>query len=787
MKKVTMLFMLFSLVCISASEAAYTAKDPGKHPYLFFDSKEFDDYRAMIKSSPSAKAGYAEMLGLAKDTLSKPISLPTKEVKGYAYAPAGPALREHLNLMGNLVRLGFAYQMDGKKEYALKVKEGLLAYADKYVPFYLPMKQKKRMGIFDQILEESAWVIGACFAYDMIADTGILSEAEQKHIEKDLFFEVSKLISGWPSNTNWGGYMMAASGVIGFTTKNNTLINRSLNGEGSIPGFKEFLDKGITEGGLWIEGTIGYQWPATLALLYFIEAVRHWGVDFYSYDNNKYKRLFDAPINWAYPNYEIPAMNDSGRGQMFSENMLYSYAYIHYKDPLHLFVVNNSKSEMLSGKSMFWQGWLPSRVYDQKLDSKLPPLKSVFLGGTDLAFLKDGEWGNGRYLLLDCGTNGHGHSHKDCLSISYFAKDTSFIIEPTSLGYNDPRHDSFSVQTIAHSTVNIDERGQKKVEKAKADLSIFNIGQKVKVAKGKASPDVYGGGVEANRTVMLLPDYFVDFFLVEAKEKSTLDYVLHFENKVEVKDVSLSSIKQMDTKQKPYLVIKDVKAGKTDKDLVVSTGKGSGYQLTMNILKEKGTEVFTGMGPEKNLLIVRRNQPASVFCMAAEAHGADKVVSEVLPVKVTQASKEVKNTEASGLVVKTKGDSGRVDTIMMVYKNGKYSFDDISSNCEAGVVSMGKNGGFNFLSMSNGTFIQAGGKTVEAAASSNIYLEKTGENSFVMMNTGKNDADVSAKGFLAKAPSVKMIEEGKETVTKASFEGNILKMKLKAGAEYKIN
>ncbi len=789
MRKYLFLTVLALLFCGSFIGAEFTAKDPGKHPYLFFDAKEFDDYRALIKSSSSAKADYAAMLRISKATLDKPIALPTKEVKGFAYAPGSPALREHMDLAGNLVRLGFAYQIDGKKEYALKVREALLAYADKYVSFYMPMKKNQNFGIFSQILEESAWVIGICFAYDMIADSGVLSEAEQKHIENDLLKETAKLIRFWPSDTNWGGYMMAASGLIGFTVKDTALINRSLNGETGFPGFKEFLDKGITEGGLWVEGTIGYHWPATRTLIYFMEASRHWGVDFYSYDNNKVKKLFDAPVVWAYPDYTIPGMNDSGRGELFEADSqpLYSYAYLRYKDPMHLFILNNSKSSMLTGSAMFWSGWLPTRIYDQKLDTKLPPLKSDFLGGTDLAILKDGAWGDGRYLLLDCGTNGHGHSHKDCLSMLYFAKDTSFIIEPTSIGYNDPRHDSFSIQTIAHSTVNIDERGQKKVENAKADLAVFNVGPKAKIAKGKASPDVYGGKVEANRTVMLLPDYFADFFWIDGKEKSTLDYVLHFENKVEVEDLNLVSLGKIDTKQKPYLEIKDVKSGKTDKELVVTTGKDKKNLLTLKFIKEQGTEIFTGNGPEKPLLIVRRNQPATVFAVAGEAHGAESVIKEVTAAKVTLASKEVQKNDAAGMIVKTKGEDGRIDTIMLAYKSGKYTFEDVVSNCEAGVVSVGIKGGFNFISISNGTYIQAGDKTVETAVPSNIYLEKTGPTSYLLLNTGKTDAEAGLKGFLTGTPAVKLVEAGKQTEVKTAFEGNILKIKLKAGGEYKIN
>ncbi|GEM_PF-2707872 len=789
MKKSSLLFVLILLICGNSFSAGFEVKDPGKHPYLFFDTKEFDDYRSMIKSSASARADYDALLRLCKGTLDKPITLPVKEVKGYAYAPGSPSLRQHFDLTANLVRLGFAYRIDGKKEYALKVKEGLLAYADKYVSFYLPMKKKMNMGIFSQILEESAWVIGVCFAYDMVADSGVLTEAEQKHIEKDLLLEAAKLIRGWPSDTNWGGYMMAASGIIGFTVKDDVLIKRSLNGESGSPGFKEFLDNGITEGGLWVEGTIGYHWPATRTLIYFMEAVRHWGVDFYSYDNNKVKRLFDAPVIWAYPNYDIPGMNDSGRGELFETDSqwLYSYAYLHYKDPMHLFILNNSKSSMLTGPAMFWSGWLPTRIYDQKLETKLPPLKSAFLGGTDLAILKDGEWGDGRYLLLDCGTNGHGHSHKDCLSILYFANNTSYIIEPTSIGYSDARHDSFSIQTIAHSTVNIDERGQKKVENARADLSIFNVGQKVKVAKGTATPDVYGGKVEANRTVMLLPGYFADFFWIDGKEKSVLDYALHFENKFEVADIALTDLKKMDTKQKPYLEINDVKNGKADKELTVSTGSDKNRLLTLNFLPEQGTEIFTGNGPEKPLLIVRRNQPATVFSVAGEAHGAVKTISEVSQAKVTLGAKEVSKNEASGMVVKLKGGDSRVDTLMLAYKKGKYAFNDIISDCEAGVFSADAKGGFNFISMSNGTLIQAGEKMLETAGPANIYFEKTGENSYIILNTGKTDSEAVVKGFLAKAPVVKIVEGQKQLEEKAVFEGAALKIRLKAGSEYRLN
>ena len=80
------------------------------------------------------------------------------------------------------VGLGYAFTSD--PQLARWVRDGLLAYADVYPTLEMT---NRRCRVFTQSsLYEAMWVVSIVQAYDFVADSGVFSEPQRKHVENDL-------------------------------------------------------------------------------------------------------------------------------------------------------------------------------------------------------------------------------------------------------------------------------------------------------------------------------------------------------------------------------------------------------------------------------------------------------------------------------------------------------------------------------------------------------------------------------------------------------------------------
>ena len=77
-------------------------------------------------------------------------------------------------------------------------------------------------------------------------------------------------------------------------------------------GFRAQIARGVTDDGLWYEGSLGYHHYTMSALWPLAEAARLQGVDLFS---DRFRSMFDAPLNLALPDGQAPGFNDNGGGQ----------------------------------------------------------------------------------------------------------------------------------------------------------------------------------------------------------------------------------------------------------------------------------------------------------------------------------------------------------------------------------------------------------------------------------------------------------------------------------------
>ncbi len=400
--------------------------------------------------------------------------------------------REHHRLTRAIANLGKGYAFTGERAYAEKAREILLAYGERYVdfPYHNNRDQESRSGgrLYAQTLDEAVDIIKVAWAYDLIYDSGVFSEADRATIEDGYLREVARTIMRHDGRmSNWQSWHNAGVAAIGFCLRDDDLASHAING---VHGLRYQLRASVLPDGFWYEGTAAYHFYALDALRWTVEAAYHSGIDLY--DNAAYKSLYDAPLLYVFPDLKFPAVNDSDIFSLAGRSSLYDLAYARFGDESYLNVATRgTRGEM----GLLWG-------VDELPAATGMDLPSRDFEGLGAAVLRTGSGEDQVYMHLDYGAHGGGHGHPDKLTVILHALGRELAPDPGRLAYGAPLHGQWYRQTIAHNTVTVDGASQRPTE---GRLLLFHDGEAIKVAS--AESDAAYDGVTMRRTVLLAADY----------------------------------------------------------------------------------------------------------------------------------------------------------------------------------------------------------------------------------------------------------------------------------------
>ncbi|MFP7298123.1 heparinase II/III family protein [Neobacillus niacini] len=426
----------------------------------------------------------------------------------------------HDELVRALKSLATAYSLSDELVYAKKAKDILLSYAEVY-PNYPVQARGGRM--YWQTLDEAVSMIDVSHAYDLIHDSGVLTNQEKANIELNFLKPSAHAISEYDmGRSNWQAWHIAAIGMIGFVLGDQELIDFAINSE---HGFEYLMKESVLRDGFWWEGTIAYHMYALTPLNILAEGAKRWGHDLYA--NENLRKMFDVPLSYAYPNLTVPANNDGGQyGSTLigpvSPKGFYEYeaAYSHYKKTEYAWLLkqkygsNNIKRE---GDFALFKG------VDEIPDVDTPKIESRNFDGVGHAILRSGGTSDQNYLLMDYGPHGGSHGHPDKLHIDLFGKGHLLAPDFGTPSYGHPAYLSWYKQTISHNTVVVNGASQKQSE---GELDTFINSPNLKIISAQA--DQAYDGVEYKRTLILEDEYAIDWFTLSDSEKEhQYDYLLH--------------------------------------------------------------------------------------------------------------------------------------------------------------------------------------------------------------------------------------------------------------------
>ncbi|HDZ21895.1 hypothetical protein LCGC14_0019300 [marine sediment metagenome] len=632
------------------------------HPRLFLNQTEIDALKAGIAADRAFRelvdAHLAELRPLAKSP-----ALPTREIG------------DNLDIAKQAASFAVAYVLTDEAIFA----EAAAAILKRYVEVFPSYKPTHIKGLATSAaLEECVWAVDAAAAYDLIYNSGFLTEADKQAIEQTVFRASAEVLRrcNHAVRSNWRIRAVAGVAAMGFAIGDRELIDEALNGirddDGRLlrDGFVQHMAWSLLADGIYYERSQSYSEECGDAFAHVLEAARHSGID-----------LWNRPFEGSPHN----AGADPGRhfGPSRPKTVRHAYDAVLYRSFGNgtLAKMANSYWDHLKrrdGWSAAWRaygddryawplvcdpdGWLHDLRDLLFIPPKLPTGSIDFATDTQLGVTGRHENActllpNGGYAILrqdasrdavsaaiTFGDFPNGHSQADQLSIVVYAGGRHVLPDTKYFRYID-QHLTWSKQTITHNTVTVDELSQypqgdsddmwispTKEKPLRGRAVFFHAGDDLKAVRAECN-EAYDG-VGYDRTIALVDSVVVDFFRCRSDAQHQYDYALHVDGTLADCSAPLGEPQPGPLAESyGYRHIVDLRRAAVDDqriDLTHNTDDGAETLLHTTVLPAGKVELITGNGIEgleneraEVVIIRKRARNADFVSVIAPAAGAD--------------------------------------------------------------------------------------------------------------------------------------------------------------------
>jgi len=416
--------------------------------------------------------------------------------------------------------LGLAYAMEPQRAYADRAAEILLKYADAYPHF---IAAKKGFGFQQFSLGEAYGLIPLAQGYDLICDSGALSDGQKRHIERDFLWPEAQRLIGAGLGGNWGSWQLSAVGVIGNATGHQRFIDYGVNS------FKSQISNQLGEDGLWPESVQCYHFYPLDAFLSFAEAEANCGDDLFHWQarpGQGLEAMFEAPLRYMYPTLQLPAINDGWYDAWLPEDQ-YAMAWWHYHKPEFAWALHRSEEVGRSGVTGdFYDQRYRLFLFGEPLPNSVPApvLTSTNFPGLGIAILRQGSdhpVDREMFMTFHYGAF-RGHGHYDKMGVTLFANGRPLAAGLGTPGYGSPNIGFFNGVT-AHNTIAADQASQPRT--SDSQLIAFCDQPELKLAAAETRQAV--PGTKWVRTVLLADNYAVVWDDLRGGRPHTFDWFLH--------------------------------------------------------------------------------------------------------------------------------------------------------------------------------------------------------------------------------------------------------------------
>lgn len=428
--------------------------------------------------------------------------------------------RQHSRNLQRMLTAAWAYAISGQEKFAGYAAKLLLGYAERYrnYPYHSASMEttsswgRKAGGhLFEQTLNEaSSLATRIGLAYDLIHDSGVLSEAQHNKIRQGLLLPMLENIDrNKAGKSNWQTWHNAAMLWGGALLHEPKWIEKAINAEGN--GFYYQMDASVSKEGMWYENSWGYHFYTLSALVNMAETARHLGIDLWS--DERLKRMFTLPVYYTMANGMLPRFGDDVNSSVKRIGRLLEPAYHAYQDPQMLPLLPNRHNfdTIRLGRSV-------------QSETKPPELESMVFEDAGHAILRT-HGKAGLTVAMTFGPYGGFHGHLDKLSFVFFGFGKELGVDPgraRSQAYRLPIHTNWYKATISHNVMLVDRTSQKP---AAGKLKLFKCESNYTVVAASCA-EAYPG-VEHTRWLVMTDTYLLIFDAIQSDTEHRFDWIYH--------------------------------------------------------------------------------------------------------------------------------------------------------------------------------------------------------------------------------------------------------------------
>ena len=541
------------------------------HPRLFTNEAEINKLQGFLNRHPEENEVVQSLIKKCENQLA---SVPTP--------PQTIDSMENREISIYARDMAISYILTGRVEFAEAASRVLLSYADVYPGYAITETKGKAM---PSTLNEARWAIDLAMAYDLIFNTGTLTESDKHRIEECVFVPCGEVlrICNHKTRSNWRARAIAGLGVVGFCIGNREFIDEAINGHFSEKGqllrngFVQHLQDSILGDGIFYERSFGYHAYTTDSYFLLMEAARHSNVDLWNLKVSPSERdagadkerrfgrpgpktvkpLFDALFYRTFSDGAVTNVANA-TADCFQPRRYYESAWRIWRDPKYALAARLSpedphpwdetlvtkKKRISDPADIFWiEPSLPDGHFSLGPNttignSGIHENSCTLFPNGGFAILRESTAPDAICAEMNFGNWGSGHSHADKLSIVVSDGNRKIIREVNYFGYADDRYLTWDRQTIAHNTITVDEISQLP-QAATADPwpvpqpgttvhgrpVFFYPGKRLKAFRAKCD-DAYPG-IHLTRTIALVDSIIIDFYSAQSTSTHKYDYVLH--------------------------------------------------------------------------------------------------------------------------------------------------------------------------------------------------------------------------------------------------------------------
>jgi hypothetical protein len=500
------------------------------HPRLFFNRDEIPAIREFAKNTQEAKPFVDRIIQIADRWVGQDIVLPDEGalVRDAAY---GASQKLHDDLGSAIDEIGLAYILTGKEKYAAQVKSVLLQYADKYTSYSFSGSKygaekpssSNQGRLVPQARAEAHLAVHYALAYDIIADTGLLTDKEKARIEDNFLREVYRTLQlskewteggkprEWPNDSNHGSIRNAGIAALGYTLGDEDIVNDAITGPLGLlmQAATMYYDDGYLN-----EEAPSYHTYALTSHMTVVEAAFNNGLDLYA-QLPRLKNMFLLPMDIVLPNGYMPPVGDASYKPL--PMGLYGIAQLRYQDDIFALVHTgkNIYDDYLAMYCLF------ERYIPPSLQGPVSPLMSKNFPEAGLGILRNGG-ANDVYALLSYGPHGGNHGHRDKLSLLVYGAG-ALLANDEKPAYRTIWRNNWFRQTFSHNTVTVDQQWQRSCRgQSEGLLSVPGL-QLVSASADSA----YAGVRHARNVIMVADRYLLVVDVLESQQPHTYDWNYH--------------------------------------------------------------------------------------------------------------------------------------------------------------------------------------------------------------------------------------------------------------------